>query len=298
MLTQRRKTLSLDDVAICPRYSDIQVGNQLLASDYSSYVGIPIFASSRDATGTFEIAEAMTELNMGSFISTRYQNSELYDFFFEDRSNIIPSFGITESQQHKWNELKGSLPAGKITSVQLVSNTPHNIVYLYEIGKFKENNPDVTIYTSPVSDPYVAARLVEVGADVVLIGDDARSISMNMNTTGVGVGHVTALVECVDAVKSRGGLVMGAGYYDDNSDICKVLALGADFVQLEETLLGHTECFGKTEQTAGEMMKNGVSYRGAVYDTLNDTIVTLKDCMKEVGVDKIKFLKDAEVILI
>jgi len=298
MLTQRRKTLSLDDVAICPRYSDTQLGNQSLSVDSGIYVGVPIFASSRDATGTFEMAEAMASLNMGSFISTRYQNSELYDFFFEDRSNIIPSFGITENQLHKWSELKGSLPAGKINSIQLVSKTPHNIVYLYEIGKFKEANPDITIYTSPVSDPYVAARLVEVGADVVLVGDDARSINMNMNTTGVGVGHVTALVECIDAVKSRGGMVMGAGYYDDNSDICKVLALGADFVQLEETLIGHTECFGKTQQEAGEMTKNGVAYRGSVNEALNDVITTIKDCMNQTGVDKIKFLKDAEVILI
>jgi len=298
MLTQRRKTLSLDNVAISPRYSDQALGNQSLGAQSSVYKGIPIVASSHDAVGTFEMATVFEEHNMGSFISTRYDISELYDYFFKDRGNIIPSFGYTEGQQHKWNELKGSLPSGKIKAIQFACNTPHNISYMYELSKFKEQNPDLIIYTSPVSDPYVAARLAEVGADVILVGNDARYISTNANTPGIGIGHVTALTECIEAVHQRDGLVMGAGYYDDNSDVCKALALGADMIQLEETLLGHEECYGKTEQQNGEMIKNDIPYKGSVNNEITSLISTLSECMVQVGVDNIQNIKNADVVLV
>jgi len=169
---------------------------------------------------------------------------------------------------------------------------------MYELSKFKELNPDLKIYTSPVSDPYVAARLAEVGADVILVGNDARSITTNANTPGIGVGHVTALTECIEAVHQRGGLVMGAGYYDDNSDVCKALALGADMIQLEETLLGHEECYGKTSQVDDAMIKNDVPYRGSVSSEIASVMSSLNECMLQVGVDNIQDLKKADVVLV
>ena len=295
MLKQLKQTYSLDDVAIEPRYS------MNTHSMKSLTVGgrIPVYSSSSEFVGTIEMSEVMSEKTMGSFLSTRYDITELYDFFFEENSHVIPTFGTSETQLHKWNELKGTLPAGKIKTVYLQPQTSaHNIQYLFEVGNFKDENPDIEIVAGPVSDPFVAARLIEVGATTVKVGNDSRIISYNGHTAGVGVGHASALADCVEVVHQRGGMVMASGYYDDNSDICKCFALGADFVELNETLIGHTESYGKTITDDGQMIKNGVEYRGSAREYISKIMTTLSDCLEHTGYPSIDELKNANVVLI
>lgn len=299
MLTQLKKTLGLDDVAILPRYSAQVNSIKVLTLDTDVFKGIPVFSSHRDSVGTIEMANLFSSKNMGTFLSPRYDNSELYDFFFEGNDLVIPSFGVTESQIHKWNEFKGTLPAGKIKGVNLLPRTTaHDIKYLYEVGKFRDENPDVKIFAGPVSDPYVAARLIEVGANVVKVGYDYRTVIHNMHTAGVGIGHATALIDCVEAVNQRGGMVMASGYYDDNADLCKCFALGADFVELYETLIGHEECHGKTTTEDGVMMKNDVVYRGSAYSYADEILSSISECMIETGSVNISELKDAKMVLV
>lgn len=292
-----KETIGLDNVAIEPRYSVRNKPINLTVS-IDDFKGIPVFASDSTVTGTLDMYEAMSENTMWSFLSTQYDVTELYDFFFDGDKNAVPTFGVTETQKHKWNELKGTLPAGKIKYVNLIHNNPHSIEYLYEVGQFAEDNEGIKIIAGPVSDPYVAARLVEVGASIVKVGFDYRNVMMNMNTSGVGVGHVTSLLECIDVVHNRGGYVMGAGYYDDNADICKVFALGADFVQLEETLIGHTECYGKTQQEDGIMKKNGVEYKGSVQQYLAEVLNSLSEAVSFSGEEELRNLRKARVTLV
>ena len=295
MLKQLKRTYSLDDVAIEPRYSMNTYAMKMLT------IGgrIPVYSSSSEAVGTMEMSEVMSEKNMGSFLSTRYDITELYDFFFEGNSHVIPTFGTSENQLHKWNELKGTLPAGKIKTVYLQPQTSaHNIQYLFEVGNFKDENPDIEIIAGPVSDPFVAARLIEVGASIVKVGNDSRIITYNGHTSGVGIGHASALTDCVEVVHQRGGMVMASGYYDDNADLCKCFALGADFVELYETLIGHEECHGKTTTEDGVMMKNDVVYRGSAHNYADEILSSISECMTETGSVKISELKNAKVVLV
>ena len=291
-----KETYGLDSVAIEPRYSTSTSCN--LTVKYDIFKGIPIFASDSTMTGTMEMAEKFNDMGMWSFLSTQHDVTDLYNFFFDGDKNAVPTFGVSETQKHKWNELKGSLPAGKIKYVNLIHHNTHSIEYLYEVGNFKDENPDIHIFAGSVSDPYVAARLTEVGASIVKIGFDYRHVEFNYNTAGVGVGHASALLDCVPAIHDRGGLAMGAGFYNDSADVCKAFALGSDLVQLEETLLGHDECYGKTLIDDGETKKNGVSYRGEVTNHLNETLASVSEAVTFAGFSELQNLKDAKVVLI
>lgn len=284
----------MDSVAIEPRYSTSSGSN--LTVKYDIFKGIPIFASDSTITGTKEMADKFNDMGMWSFLSTQHEVTELYDFFFEGDKNAVPTFGVSESQKHKWHELKGSLPSGKIKNVNLIHHNTHSIEYLYEVGKFKDENPGIHIFAGSVSDPYVAARLAEVGASVVKIGFDYRHVEFNYNTSGVGVGHASALMDCIPAVQDRGGYVMGAGFYNDSADVCKTFALGADFVQLEETLMGHDECYGKTIIEDSITKKNDVQYRGEVTNHLNEILASLSEAITFAGFSELQDLRNANVV--
>ena len=85
------KALTLDSVAIEPRYSTILKADKI---DLEIDNKAPIWASCDDATGTIEIAESLSEAKIGTLLSTRYDIDELYNFFFEEKPYVALSLSL------------------------------------------------------------------------------------------------------------------------------------------------------------------------------------------------------------
>jgi|TARA_A100001388_G_scaffold105105_1_gene76912 hypothetical protein len=289
------KALTLDSVAIEPRYSTILKEDTI---DLEIDDKAPIWASSDNATGTIEIAEALSEAKIGTLLSTRYDIDELYNFFFEEKPYVAISIGDTEGQIHKWNQLKSKLPAGNIHYVNLVTQNAHSIEYIYKVAKFKEENKDVKIIAGPVSDPTATRKLFEVGAEITRIGFDARFDNENFMETGVGSPHVSVLLSNDEVAREFDGHIMASGFYPDSSDIAKCIACGASSVEISKLFYGHEESYGKTETIDGTLHKNGVEYNGKIINTVYDLLNTLEKSCRQAGYKSIKTFRDSAKLVI
>jgi|TARA_B100001093_G_scaffold160658_2_gene153003 hypothetical protein len=294
-----QKPVNLDSVVIEPRYSSIlNSDNPEMQID-----DIPvIWASSDPATGTFEIAETISDsdTNCGVMLSTRYDIDELYDFFFKGRKNVAVSIGDTEQQLNKWKALKSKLPSGKIQWVNLVSktNNTHSVEYIYKVAKFKEENQNVKIIAGPVADPTATRKLFEVGVEVVRVGFDSRFDSQDYMETGIAMPHASCISINSEIARNAGKHIFSSGHYTDTADISKSICLGATGVEISEMFYGHEESFGRTETIDGKMFKNDTQYNGQIINTAIDMQRQLSKSCKFAGYKTLKSFRDSASIII
>lgn len=289
------KALTLDSVAIEPRYSTILKDDKI---DLEINDRAPIWASNDDATGTLEVASILSEAKVGTLLSTRYSIDELYNFFFEEKPYVAVSIGDTEGQIHKWNQLKSKLPAGNIHYVNLVTQNAHSIEYIYKVAKFKEENKDVKIIAGPVSDPTATRKLFEVGAEITRIGFDARFDNESYMETGVGSPHASVLLSNDEIARELSGYIMASGFYPDAADIAKCIACGASAVEVNKLFYGHEENYGRTETIDGSMYKNGVQYNGKIINTVYDLLNTLEKSCRQAGYKSLSNFRDSAKLVI
>lgn len=290
------KALTLDSVAIEPRYSTILKSDKI---DLEINERPPIWASSDPATGTMEIAKILSASKLGTLLHTNYDIDALYDFFFEEKPYVALSIGDTEGQLQKWNKLKSKLPAGNIKYVNLETNNAHSIEYLYKVAKFKEENENVRIIAGPVSDETATRKLFEVGAEITRIGFDARFDNENFMETGVGSPHASVLLSNGEIAREHNGYIMASGFYPDAADIAKCIACGASSVEISNMFFGHDECAGATHADKGTMTKNGVVFRGKIINTVYSILHILEKSCRQAGFKSLtKFRDEAKLVII
>lgn len=102
--------------------------------------------------------------------------------------------------------------------------------------------------------------LFKVGADAVRVGIGNGSACSTRLMTGVGMGQVTALMECVEErdLYYPGKVIIADGGIRTPADFCKAIAIGADMVMLGRAFAG---CKSIPEW-AKDLNNNRALYRG------------------------------------
>jgi len=124
----------------------------------------------------------------------------------------------------------------------------------------KKEFPKLDVVIGNISNPDSARELAEAGADGIKVGQGPGSICTTRIETGIGAPQVTAVYECVQAVKEFDIPVCADGGINNPGDISIAIAAGASSVMMGSKLAGTKETPGEvTVNDNGQMVK---LYRG------------------------------------
>ena len=117
----------------------------------------------------------------------------------------------------------------------------------------KERSADVFLIVGNVATAQAFSWLEAEGADAIRVGIAGGSVCETRNETGVYVPTPYAVAEAAEVRKRA--LIIGDGGVRMPSDLCKLLALGADVVMLGSALAGTREALGRVIVVDGKRYK-------------------------------------------
>jgi len=130
-----------------------------------------------------------------------------------------------------------------------------NLVTLGAISKLRKKFPGAQIIGGNVATAVGARDLVKAGVDALKVGIGPGGICSTRIVTGVGVPQLTAIMDCVKAVKGRKVKVIADGGTNYPGDVSKALAAGASSIMLAGWFAG-------TEESPGEIIiRNNRRYK-------------------------------------
>lgn len=129
------------------------------------------------------------------------------------------------------------------------------------LKRLKEEFNGLDVVIGNISEGGSARMLAELGADGIKVGQGPGSICTTRIETGIGCPQVTAVYECVRAIKESGLFVpvCADGGINNAGDIPIAIAAGAHSVMMGSKLAGTKESPGETELIEGQLVK---LYRG------------------------------------
>ena len=318
--------LDYDDVLIRPHRStlasrkDVNLNRTLkFRNSGKEWTGIPIMSANMDTTGTIEVANILEQNRMFTCLHKHYELEDLFEYFFQSsRNNTSYSMGITDTDLHKWDTLKGKLPKGHIQFVCIDVANGYTERFIEFTKRFRNDNPEITLIAGNVVSAEITEELILNGVDVVKVGIGPGSVCTTRLQTGVGYPQLSAVIECADAAHGLDGHIVADGGCVHPGDVSKAFAAGADFVMLGGMLAGHEENGGETVVRDGQMFKafygmsskkandnyaGGLSnykasegrevlvpFRGSLNDTVQEILGGLRSTCTYVGAAELKHL--------
>lgn len=257
--------LDYKDVLIRPKRSTLQSRKQVKLNrkfqfrnydhdiaeplpDEYHYIGIPIMAANMDGVGTFEMADALSELGVFTCLVKTYSVNELVNYFDSDQyirtNNVAMSIGITESDHNKFRAVYEQAGESlKYLCVDVANGYSERFADF--IAELRNQYPHIVIIAGNVVTGDQTQELILRGADIVKVGIGPGSVCTTRIKTGVGYPQLSAVIECADAAHGLGGHVIADGGCTGPGDVAKAFAGGADFVMLGGMLAGHNQGGGE-----------------------------------------------------
>lgn len=132
----------------------------------------------------------------------------------------------------------------------------------------KTKFPDVDIVAGNVSRGEAVKRLIDAGADGILVGQGPGSICTTRIVAGVGTPQVSAVYECAQAAQNSDVPICADGGIQHPGDIAVAFAIGASSVMLGSVLAGTDKSPGEIVQQGDRQMKQyrGMGSLGAMRD--------------------------------
>ena len=318
--------LDFKDVLIRPKRSTLTSRSEVDISrefvflhSKKKYHGIPIVAANMDATGTFEMAKALSKHQMSVALHKHYSEAELLAYFAKlpAGAHTFYSMGITTPDFHKFRHIMDQAK-GTIENVCVDVANGYTKAFISFIHKLRAAYPSLTIMAGNVVTGEMTEELILDGVDIVKVGIGPGSVCTTRKMAGVGYPQLSAIIECADAAHGLNGLICADGGCTSPGDLAKAFGAGADFVMLGGMLAGHDECaselvevngerkmrfYGMSSREAMNKYAGGVAgyrasegkevlldYRGPVENTLQDILGGVRSACTYVGARQLKEL--------
>ncbi|GGK45038.1 MULTISPECIES: GMP reductase [Flavobacteriaceae] len=319
--------LGFKDVMIRPKRSTLSSRSQVtldrnftfLHSKYK-WNGIPIMAANMDTVGTFEMAKELAKHKIFTAIHKHYSLQEWKEFMESISDEMTDYFSVStgtgSADSEKLAIIMKEHPQIKFICIDVANGYSEHFVNF--VKKARKLYPTKVIMAGNVVTGEMVEELLLAGADIIKVGIGPGSVCTTRVKTGVGYPQLSAIIECADAAHGLGGQIVSDGGCKIPGDIAKAFGGGADFVMLGGMLAGHTESGGKTIEINGEKYKQfygmssetamnkhvggvadyrasegktvEVRYRGAVENTVQDFLGSLRSTCTYVGASKLKEL--------
>jgi len=266
--------LDFKDVLIRPKRSTLTSRSEVdLSRDFvfqhsqRKYHGIPIIAANMDATGTFEMARALSRMQLSVALHKHYDEAQILAFFAEQaaHSGAFYSMGIMPTDYEKFCRVMDAAN-GTIENVCVDVANGYTKSFVSFIHKLRGSHPDITIMAGNVVTGEMTEELILDGVDIVKVGIGPGSVCTTRRMSGVGYPQLSAIIECADAAHGLRGLICADGGCTSPGDLAKAFGAGADFVMLGGMLAGHDECASEIVEHDGvrKMRFYGMSSREAM----------------------------------
>ncbi|MCQ2277982.1 MAG: IMP dehydrogenase [Bacteroidales bacterium] len=173
------------------------------------------------------------------------------------RLRVAAGVGITKDMMDRVDAL---VKAG-VDAVVIDTAHGHSIRVVEALKSVKKKYPTLDVVVGNIATGEAALMLAEAGADAIKVGIGPGSICSTRIIAGIGVPQLTAVLEVVGALKSKGFdiPVIADGGIRYSGDIVKALAAGADTIMIGSLVAGVDEAPGETIIFEGRKFK---SYRG------------------------------------
>lgn len=317
--------LDFKDVLIRPKRSVLKTRSEVTLEreftfkhTHSTWTGVPIIAANMDHTGTFAMAQALSQHGLMTALD-KFLSIDEWDKFAKNHQAALPSCfascGISEAELEKLGTIMKKVPLSFICLDVANGYTERFVSFLEHL---RELYPKTVIMAGNVVTGEMVEELILSGADIVKIGIGPGSVCTTREKTGVGYPQLSAIIECADAAHGLGGHVCADGGCTTPGDVAKAYAAGADFVMLGGMLAGHDECLGDVVEENGKKFKRfygmssseamqrhhgsmadyrasegrsvNVPYKGPVKNTVLDILGGIRSTCTYVGAHRLKEL--------
>ena len=175
----------------------------------------------------------------------------------DGRLCVAAGVGITDDMMLRVEAL---VKAG-VDAIVIDTAHGHSIRVVQALKRVKEQYPELDVVVGNIATGDAAIMLAEAGADAIKVGIGPGSICSTRIVAGIGVPQLTAVCECVGALRQKGYDVpiIADGGVRYSGDIVKALAAGASTVMIGSMIAGVDEAPGDTIIFEGRKFK---SYRG------------------------------------
>jgi len=244
--------LDYKDVLIRPKRSTLKSRREVdlfrtykFRNSGQEWSGIPIMAANMDGVGTFEMATALSDLDLFTCLTKQYSLMDWKDKnpgYRRDKQNLAISIGTNQKQ---YQAAKKIMNAYKLVWVCVDIANGYSEHFVDFIREVRSDYPNINIIAGNVVTADMTQELILAGADVVKVGIGPGSVCTTRIQTGVGYPQLSAVIECADAAHGLGGHIIADGGCTCPGDVAKAFAAGADFVMLGGMLAGHDEGGGE-----------------------------------------------------
>ena len=167
--------------------------------------------------------------------------------------------GAAVGVTHDCLERVEALLAANVDVISIDTAHGHSKGVIDTVKKIRATFPHANIIAGNVATYEATEALIEAGVDCVKVGIGPGSICTTRVVAGVGVPHITAIMECARAAKPHNIPIIADGGIKYSGDIAKAIAAGANCVMLGSLLAGTDESPGEMELYQGRRFK---VYRG------------------------------------
>lgn len=266
--------LDFSNVLIRPKRSTINSRSEvsLLRSfkfKYSTLLweGTPIISANMDTTGTFDVYQCLSQHKIITALHKFYTVDDYRYFkvhYDVDPNYFMVSTGIGEGSIEHLHQVFDAIECNWIC-IDIANGYISKLVeFCKEVRKaFPEKR---IVAGNVVTREMVEELILEGLVDVVKIGIGPGAACTTRLKTGVGMPQLSAILECADAARGVGGLIIGDGGITCPGDMAKAFGGGADFVMVGSAFAGHDENPGEIEVENGVKVKKfyGMSSKRAM----------------------------------
>ncbi|MFT7816079.1 GMP reductase 1-like [Arapaima gigas] len=318
--------LDFKDVLFRPKRSSLKSRSEVdlqrtftFRNSKQIYHGIPIIAANMDTTGTFEMAQVLSNHTLFTAIHKHYSVEEWKNFATKSPkclAHVAVSSGSGPADLEKLCSILREVPALKYICLDVANGYSEHFVE--SVKTVRGMFPSHTIMAGNVVTGEMVEELILSGADIIKVGIGPGSVCTTRIKTGVGYPQLSAVMECADSAHGLNGHIISDGGCSCPGDVAKAFGAGADFVMLGGMLAGHDQCagdiiekngkkvklfYGMSSDTAMKKYTGGVAgyrasegrtvevpYRGDVGSTVLDILGGLRSTCTYVGAAKLKEL--------
>eukprot|EP00190_Bangiopsis_sp_CCMP1999_P003315 CAMPEP_0198728142 /NCGR_PEP_ID=MMETSP1475-20131203/7279_1 /TAXON_ID= ORGANISM="Unidentified sp., Strain CCMP1999" /NCGR_SAMPLE_ID=MMETSP1475 /ASSEMBLY_ACC=CAM_ASM_001111 /LENGTH=361 /DNA_ID=CAMNT_0044490421 /DNA_START=49 /DNA_END=1134 /DNA_ORIENTATION=- len=251
--------LDFKDVLIRPKRStlrsrsEVQLERTYVFKNGRKWTGVPIISANMDTTGTFEIAEVLSEQKMLTAASKHYSPEDWMKLEKGVGEFTAISSGTSDSDFERLKECVKVASGSPFICLDVANGySEHFVEY---VRKVRREFPEHNIIAGNVVTGEMVEELILSGADIVKVGIGPGSVCTTRKQTGVGYPQLSAVIECADAAHGLGGHIISDGGCSTPGDVAKAFGAGADFVMLGGMFAGHDESGGELIEMDGKKYK-------------------------------------------
>jgi len=235
------KKLSLKDISIVPMYSSVWSDRYTECNPYDENGNLPIFIAPNEGLVTLSNIDGFEKYKFYAILPC---NIPLYDRIKSLLNNKWVSFRYEEIRDliNTLRDLSNiSMDGSYMIHLESFPGTENDLIELMK--SLKTELPNCVVMIGNILNPSYYDSCAIAGVDFIKVGTGSEWNSIQLENTGIYYPLASLIQECSQrrsniVIQSKEFYksipkIVAHGEIDTYSDICKCLALGADYVMLE-----------------------------------------------------------------